>query len=72
MLGELPPGCAFNPRCPNRFDRCTTAPPPDYPVGPEHVARCFLHDPADPRPFAVGRPAPGDETRSQDAPDAAR
>ena len=45
MLGALPPGCAFNPRCPSRFEPCTSAPPPDYEVGPEHRARCFLHDP---------------------------
>src|SRR3989442_8557058 len=49
MLGALPPGCAFNPRCPHRFDPCTAAPPPDYAVGPigdEHTAKCYLHDPA--------------------------
>jgi oligopeptide/dipeptide ABC transporter ATP-binding protein len=44
MLGALPPGCAFNPRCPDRFERCTSAPPPEYLVGPEHSARCYLHD----------------------------
>jgi oligopeptide/dipeptide ABC transporter ATP-binding protein len=51
MLGKLPPGCAFTPRCPDRFDRCPTAPPPDYPAGPEQTAKCYLHDPvgADPR-----------------------
>jgi oligopeptide/dipeptide ABC transporter ATP-binding protein len=45
VLGALPAGCAFNPRCADRFDRCTSAPPPDYPVGAEHQARCYLHDP---------------------------
>jgi peptide/nickel transport system ATP-binding protein len=44
LLGDLPPGCAFNPRCPDRFDQCTTAPPPDYPAGPDHLAKCYLHD----------------------------
>jgi oligopeptide/dipeptide ABC transporter ATP-binding protein len=44
MLGALPPGCAFSPRCPDRFDPCTTMPPPEYDVGPEHTARCYLHD----------------------------
>ena len=44
LLGKLPPGCAFNPRCPDRFDRCTTAPPPDYDAGPEQTAKCYLHD----------------------------
>jgi oligopeptide/dipeptide ABC transporter ATP-binding protein len=44
MLGALPPGCAFNPRCPDRFEPCTGSPPPDYPVGAEHGAKCYLHD----------------------------
>jgi oligopeptide/dipeptide ABC transporter ATP-binding protein len=45
MLGALPPGCAFNPRCPDRFEPCTAAPPPDLAVGAEHTAKCYLHDP---------------------------
>jgi oligopeptide/dipeptide ABC transporter ATP-binding protein len=44
MLGALPPGCAFNPRCPDRFDRCTTAPPGDFVVGPGRTAKCYLHE----------------------------
>jgi peptide/nickel transport system ATP-binding protein len=47
-LGAIPPGCAFSPRCPDRFDPCSSAPPPEYAVGPEHGARCYLHDPAAP------------------------
>jgi oligopeptide/dipeptide ABC transporter ATP-binding protein len=43
MLGALPPGCAFNPRCPDRFDPCTGAPPEDYVTGPGHSAKCYLH-----------------------------
>jgi oligopeptide/dipeptide ABC transporter ATP-binding protein len=43
-LAELPPGCAFNPRCPERFEPCTGAPPPDYHVGTDHKAKCYLHD----------------------------
>src|SRR6187401_2521797 len=39
MLGSLPAGCAFHPRCPDRFDRCLSAPPPDYATGPEHAAK---------------------------------
>ncbi len=42
--GALPSGCAFHPRCPDTFDRCTTAPPPDYAVGPDHRAKCYLHE----------------------------
>ena len=45
LLGDLPAGCAFNPRCPDRFEPCTTAPPPDYAAGPSHTARCYLHAP---------------------------
>jgi oligopeptide/dipeptide ABC transporter ATP-binding protein len=43
LLGDLPPGCAFNPRCPDRFEPCATAPPPDYPAGQHHSAKCYLH-----------------------------
>ena len=45
LLGALPPGCAFNPRCPDRFEPCTAAPPPDYAAGPSQTAKCYLHDP---------------------------
>jgi peptide/nickel transport system ATP-binding protein len=44
LLGDLPPGCAFNPRCPDRFEPCTTVPPPDYPAGADQLAKCYLHD----------------------------
>ena len=57
LLGALPPGCAFNPRCPDRFHLCTSAPPPEYAVGPEHGARCYLHD------VALGRPSSVDSQR---------
>ncbi len=43
MLGALPPGCAFNPRCPDRFEPCTGAPPDDYATGQGHTAKCYLH-----------------------------
>ena len=45
LLGSLPPGCSFNPRCPDRFEPCTAAPPPDYPAGSAQTAKCYLHDP---------------------------
>jgi oligopeptide/dipeptide ABC transporter ATP-binding protein len=54
-IGALPPGCAFNPRCPDRFDRCTLEPPPSYPVGSDRDARCYLQDP--------DRPVPADDDR---------
>ena len=43
-LAKLPPGCPFEPRCPRRFDLCSTAPPPPYDVGPHQRARCYLYD----------------------------
>ena len=46
LLGELPAGCAFTPRCPERFEPCPIAPPPDYAVGIAQEAKCYLHDPA--------------------------
>jgi peptide/nickel transport system ATP-binding protein len=45
LLGALPPGCAFNPRCPDRFEPCTAEPPPDFAVGAEQAAKCYLHAP---------------------------
>ena len=44
-LGELPPGCAFAPRCPERFDRCETVMPKSWAHSAATVA-CHLHDPA--------------------------
>jgi oligopeptide/dipeptide ABC transporter ATP-binding protein len=44
LLGHLPPGCAFHPRCPDRFAPCDSAPPPDYAAGAEQTAKCYLHD----------------------------
>jgi oligopeptide/dipeptide ABC transporter ATP-binding protein len=43
--GDLPPGCAFNPRCPDRFEPCTSVAPPDYVAGPGQTAKCYLHGP---------------------------
>ena len=44
-LAALPPGCAFEPRCPLRFDTCHTAPPPAFAVEPGRLTRCYLYDP---------------------------
>ena len=44
-LAALPPGCAFEPRCPFRFPKCHTAPPPPFPVEPGRSTRCYLYDP---------------------------
>jgi peptide/nickel transport system ATP-binding protein len=50
--GALPAGCAFTPRCPDRFEPCASTAPPDYAVGDEQRAKCHLHDPAARRPPA--------------------
>ncbi len=41
-LEALPPGCAFEPRCPVRRAECATAVPELRPAGPNHSARCIL------------------------------
>jgi len=56
-LGQLPPGCAFAPRCPHRFEPCDKAVPGMTQIGDlvprgfrfepgEHMARCYLYSPA--------------------------
>jgi peptide/nickel transport system ATP-binding protein len=56
-LAALPPGCAFEPRCPERFDKCPTAPPPAFTIETGGSARCYLHEPLDDgrRPIDDGR-----------------
>jgi peptide/nickel transport system ATP-binding protein len=41
-LTALPPGCAFEPRCPMRVAECAAAMPELRAAGPEHRARCIL------------------------------
>jgi peptide/nickel transport system ATP-binding protein len=43
-LNTIPPGCAFNPRCPRRFERCTRERPERMPAGASEAA-CWLHAP---------------------------
>ena len=45
-LSKLPPGCPFEPRCPHAMPACRDGLPRMYDVGPDHQARCILHDPA--------------------------
>ena len=52
-LGELAPGCAFAPRCPERFDRCNTVMPDSWAHDTGTVARCHLHDPGQGVPAAA-------------------
>jgi len=41
-LGAIPPGCPFNPRCPQVFDRCRTERPDLLPAAASQAA-CWLH-----------------------------
>jgi peptide/nickel transport system ATP-binding protein len=43
-LNAIPPGCAFNPRCPKVFERCRHE-RPDLLQGPATRAACWLVDP---------------------------
>ena len=48
-ITNLPPGCKFNPRCPDVMDICLGNEPARMVVSPGHDARCYLHgDEADP------------------------
>ena len=49
-LGQLPAGCAFAPRCPDRFEPCPKAPPGDTRLGIGRAVKCYLHGPAVERP----------------------
>jgi peptide/nickel transport system ATP-binding protein len=44
-LNAIPPGCAFNPRCPKRFARCVAERPDLLAAGASRAA-CWLHAPA--------------------------
>src|SRR5512144_2989614 len=46
-LTAIPPGCAFNPRCPRVFDRCRVERPDLIPVATTKAA-CWLHAPGAP------------------------
>jgi len=50
-LQEIPPGCPFNPRCPEVFDRCRAERPELQWVGASQVA-CHLFDSAERRAVA--------------------
>jgi peptide/nickel transport system ATP-binding protein len=41
-LIQVPPGCAFHPRCPYRFDPCDRDVPELLPVDGHHAAACHL------------------------------
>ena len=41
ILGAAPTACPFQPRCPQRMDRCDQENPMRVPVGPGHDVACF-------------------------------
>jgi oligopeptide/dipeptide ABC transporter ATP-binding protein len=41
-LSQLPPGCAFAPRCPSALDQCREAEPPEVVGGDNGRVRCWL------------------------------
>ncbi|MDO5624334.1 MAG: ABC transporter ATP-binding protein [Pseudomonadota bacterium] len=51
-LNAIPRGCAFNPRCPQVFDRCR-AERPDLMAAGATQAACWLHDARAPNPAAT-------------------
>ncbi|MGQ3070046.1 MAG: ABC transporter ATP-binding protein [Ferrovibrionaceae bacterium] len=50
-LADMPPGCAFAPRCDLAVDACRLAQPPLLSIGHDHVAACIRTD------HTVGVPA---------------
>ena len=56
--GSLPPGCCFTPRCPSRFEPCSTAHPGLTDFGDGHTVKCYLHGPAVEPATAPPGPAP--------------
>ena len=59
-LDRRPSGCRFAPRCPSRFEPCEAMPDARI-AGPNHYARCFLHQSEAapslaPHPDTQGRP----------------
>jgi oligopeptide/dipeptide ABC transporter ATP-binding protein len=59
QLDARPSGCAFHPRCPDRFTPCPLEQPPDVAVGDDHETKCFLYR---------AHPMPGDELLSGASP----
>ena len=43
-LAQLPPGCAFRPRCAHAMPQCATQEPDDSHIGPNWTAKCWLVD----------------------------
>jgi peptide/nickel transport system ATP-binding protein len=52
-IGADLPGCVFADRCALAEDVCHTEKPPAYPVGGDHISRCFFHERAQELPRAM-------------------
>ena len=56
-LGQLPPGCSFEPRCRERFAPCTRAHPADTILDGGRAVKCYLHGTAseltEPEPMLI-------------------
>ena len=44
LIHDLPPGCAFAPRCPRAMDICGSESPPVTKLGADHAVSCWLHE----------------------------
>jgi len=53
-LTDIPVGCAFNPRCPHAFEKCTTLRPDLLPVE-DSATSCWLYDGEDGRTIAASK-----------------
>jgi len=42
-IQDLPKGCHFHPRCPYVMDICREGEVPDFTVGEDYKAKCWLH-----------------------------
>jgi oligopeptide/dipeptide ABC transporter ATP-binding protein len=42
-MSELPEGCSFAPRCPHAMEICRLKEPPEFDVGEQQKAKCWLH-----------------------------
>ena len=66
-LADLPPGCAFHPRCAHALDHCTSEAPPETSLAPHHSARCWLLSGHDEVPRADAISCPKESSRSVSA-----
>ena len=65
-LAQLPPGCPFAPRCPERQSICDESYPPRVSLGTGHVAHCWMASPGgDGPPARVPDEMPVSRARAQ-------